>query len=260
MFETILYETQDGVATVTLNRPESFNAFNMKMHEEAIQAMDQAVTDPKVRCIVLKGNGKGFSSGADLSITQEFGAEADYGKVLQETYNPLLMQMVEADKPIIAVLHGPAFGAGLSLALACDFRIASDHASLSLAFVNIGLVPDAGATFFLPRIVGYSRALELAMTGRKLDAEEAYTMGLVNRVVPAEELETAVEEYARRLVQAPTSALSGMKRNFLKSFENDLPTLLKAEAREQTVCGRSDDHREGVTAFFEKRQPIFKGR
>ncbi|GGA41614.1 2-(1,2-epoxy-1,2-dihydrophenyl)acetyl-CoA isomerase [Kroppenstedtia guangzhouensis] len=260
MFETILYETRGGVATITFNRPKAFNAFNMKMHEEAIQAMDQAVTDQEVRCIVLKGSGKGFSSGADLSVSREFGEEADYGKILQETYNLLLMRMVEADKPIVAALQGPAFGAGLSVALACDFRIAADNASLSMAFVNIGLVPDAGATFFLPRIVGYSRALELAMTGRKLGAEEAYTMGLVNRVVPAEELDTAVEEYARRLAQAPTGALAGMKRNFLKSFENDLPTLLEAEAREQTVCGRSADHREGVAAFFEKRVPKFKGR
>ncbi|SMO35121.1 enoyl-CoA hydratase/isomerase family protein [Melghirimyces algeriensis] len=261
MYETIQYDVKGKVAHITFNRPKTVNAFNWKMLKESVQAVETAAHDEEVRCIVLRGSGKGFSAGADLSIGKDAAAgEADYGHFLRETYNPLLMRMAEVDKPIVAVLHGPTVGAGLSLALACDFRIAADNTSLCLAFINIGLVPDAGASFFLPRIVGYSRALEMAMLGDTYTAEQAYSLGLVNRVVPMEDLETVADEFSKRLASAPTRALGGIKRNFLKSFECDLPALLEAEARQQTVCGRSQDHIEGITAFFEKRNPHFLGR
>lgn len=259
MYETILYEKKEGVAAITLNRPKSLNAYNMQMHQELTRAIHDAAEDDQVRCIVLKGSGRGFSAGADLSVFKDT-ESPDYGAFLRDTYNPLLMRMAEVEKPIVAALHGPAFGAGLSLALACDFRIAADNATLCMAFINIGLVPDAGASFFLPRIVGYSQALEMAMLGETYTADQAKSMGMINRVVPAAELESATKEFARRLAQAPTRALSGIKRNFLKSFEKDLPALLEAEAREQSACGRSVDHIEGVTAFFQKRTPTFTGR
>ncbi|WP_018131357.1 enoyl-CoA hydratase/isomerase family protein [Effusibacillus pohliae] len=261
MYETVLFEKANQLATVTLNRPEVFNAFNLQMHEELFDALNRAAEDADVRCILLRGNGPGFSSGADLkSVSAEDVASLDHGAYLQRTYNRLLLRMAELEKPIVGALHGPVFGAGLGVALACDLRITAASTTFSMAFVKIGLMPDAGSHFFLPRIVGLSRAMELAMFGDSIGAEEALRIGLVNRVVADSEFAGETQRYAERLAQSPTTALGLIKRTMYKSFENDLATMLEAEAAGQTICGKTADHREGVTAFFEKRKPNFVGK
>jgi 2-(1,2-epoxy-1,2-dihydrophenyl)acetyl-CoA isomerase len=260
MFQTVIYEAKDGLGKITLNRPKVLNAFNQEMHNEVYEVLNQAADDPSVRCIVIEGSGRGFSAGADLSsVTQTDMGSVDLGDYLRNTYNRLLLRMVEVEKPIVASIHGPAFGAGLGIALACDFRIAANSSTYCQAFIKIGLIPDAGNFFFLPRIVGLSRAMELAALGDTIGAEEAHRLGLVNRIVPDEKLAEETEAFADRLAQMPTKALALIKKTMYKSFENDLATMLEEEAEGQNVMGKTSDHLEGVQAFFQKRKPHFKG-
>ena len=256
MYETIIHEKDGGVATISLNRPKVLNTFNDTLHEELLDALNDAAADDAVRCIVLKGEGKGFSAGADLSeITEQDGEAPDLGEYLRETYGRLVTRMVEIEKPIVAALHGPVYGAGLGLALACDLRIAGESATFSVAFI-----PDAGVTFFLPRVVGLGRAMEMSMLGESVDAEEAHRTGLVNKVVADEDLEAETSRFAEQLAALPTMALGRMKQTLHASFETDLASALEREAVGQTFCGYTQDHKEGVAAFFEKRDPDFAGR
>lgn len=261
MYQTVEYGKNKQIAVISLNRPDVINSFNQEMHVELYDAMNRAAEDPEVRCIVLRGNGRGFSSGADLkSIDLNEWESFDHGASLRETYNRLLLRMAEIEKPIIGSLHGPVFGAGLGIALGCDLRIAAANSKFSMAFIKIGLMPDAGSSFFLPRLIGLGRAMEMAMLGTTLDAAEAERIGLVNRVVPDEELEQATLQLAHHLAQSPTVALGQIKRSMYQSFENNLADVLEAEAKGQTICGKTEDHLDGVKAFFEKRKPEFKGR
>jgi len=202
VYETILFEKDGGMATISLNRPKVLNAFNMQLHEEIYGALNDAAADDEVRCIVLRGEGKGFSAGADLAEVVEGDGNPDgpdLGEYLRETYGRLITRMVGIEKPIVAALHGPVYGAGLGLALASDLRLAAESAKFSVAFVKIGLIPDAGVTFFLPRAVGVGRAMQMSMLGEVLDAREAHRVGLVNEVVPDEKLEEEVSAFAGRL-------------------------------------------------------------
>ena len=263
MYETILFEKSDGVATVALNRPNKLNSFNGVLHEEMHAALGEAAADDDVRCIVLRGEGKGFSAGADLADVIEGDGNPDgpdLGEYLRKTYGRLITRIVGIEKPIVAALHGPVYGAGLGLALACDLRLAADSAKFSVAFIKIGLIPDAGVTFFLPRIVGQGRAMQMSMLGEALDADEAHRVGLVNKVVPDESLEEETAALAGRLAGLPTLALGRIKQTLHKSFEADLAAALEAEAVGQTFCGYTRDHKEGIAAFFEKRDPTFTGR
>ncbi|WP_018131978.1 enoyl-CoA hydratase-related protein [Effusibacillus pohliae] len=257
MYETILYEAADGIAKITLNRPDKFNAFTEQMHRELIDALKRAGKQENVRCIVLTGNGKAFNAGQDLGEVQ--GTEIDFGEFLRKRYNPLILQMRNTEKPVLAAVNGVAAGAGMSLALACDIRLASDKASFANVFVNIGLVPDSGGCYFLPRIVGIGKALELAFTGEKVSAEEAYRIGLVNRIFPAETFATDVMEYAGRLAKLPTKAIGLIKRTMYKGLASTLEETLEYEALAQEIAGSTEDHKEGVDAFFAKRTPVFKG-
>ena len=260
MYETVLYEKDSGVATVSLNRPEKMNAFDATMHEELYSALDDAASDEEVRCVVLRGEGRGFSAGADLAeVVQSAEGDPDLGEYLRNTYSRLVNRMVEIDKPMVAALHGPVYGAGVGIALACDLRIAAQSAKFSVAFIKIGLMPDAGVTFFLPRIVGLGRAMQMSMLGDTVDAEEAHRIGLVNEVVSDEGLEGETRMLAKHLATMPTAALGRIKYALYASFETDLETALEHEARGQTFCGYTHDHREGVAAFFEKRTPEFTG-
>ncbi|HEX2180907.1 MAG TPA: enoyl-CoA hydratase-related protein, partial [Rubrobacteraceae bacterium] len=189
MYETVLYEKGAGVATISLNRPDKLNAFDGRMHEDLHSALDAAASDEEVRCVVLRGEGRGFSAGADLrseDLSRADGETPDLGAYLRRTFSPSVMRISEMDKPVLASLHGPVYGAGLGLALACDLRLAAQSAKFSVAFVKIGLMPDAGVSFFLPRVVGLGRAMEMSMLGDAVDADEAQRIGLVNRVVPDE--------------------------------------------------------------------------
>jgi len=263
LYEAILHEKNAGVATITLNRPEKLNAFDGKMHEELHDALGGAARDDEVRCVVLRGEGRGFSAGADLrseDLERKDGEAPDLGAYLRRTFSPSVRKISGMDKPVLASLHGPVYGAGMGLALACDLRLAAQSASFSVAFIKIGLMPDAGVSFFLPRVVGLGRAMEMSMLGDTVDAGEAQRIGLVNRVVPDEELEEETAALAGRLAAMPTRALGEIKRSLYASFEGDLASVLEAEAAGQAACGYTRDHAEGLAAFFEKREPTFTGR
>ena len=260
MYETITYDKNEAVATISLNRPKVLNSFNGAMHEEIRDAFDAAAEDDEVRAIVLRGEGRGFSTGADLSeITENGDEEPDLGQHLRETYSRLVTRLVEIEKPVVASLHGPVYGAGMGIALACDLRIAAESTKFSVAFIKIGLMPDAGVSFFLPRIVGLGRAMEMSMLGEAVEADEAYRIGLVNKVVAEEDLADETAALAGRLAGLPTKALGRIKQSLYGSFENDLRTALEKEAEGQTFCGHTKDHKEGVAAFREKRQASFTG-
>jgi len=263
LYETILYEMDAGVVTITLNRPDRLNAFNAKMHEELHDALDSAASDKEVRCVALRGEGRGFSAGADLrseDLSREDGEAPDLGEYLRRTYSRTVTKIVAMEKPVLASLHGPVYGAGVGIALACDMRLAAESTRFSVAFVKIGLMPDAGVSFFLPRAVGLGRAMEMSMLGDAVDAEEAYRIGLVNRVVLDEILKEETASFAKRLAAMPTRALGIMKQALFASFESDLETALEREAVGQALCGYTGDHAEGLAAFLEKRAPDFTGR
>ena len=263
MYETILYEKADGVATVSLNRPDKLNAFDGLMHEELHEALDGVTADDETRCVVLRGEGRGFSAGADLKsedLSREDGNVPDLGEYLRRTYGRTVTKIAGMEKPVVASLHGPVYGAGVGLALACDLRLAAESAKFSVAFVKIGLMPDAGVSFFLPRVVGLGRAMEMSMLGDAVDAGEAYRIGLVNRVVPDEDLGEETAALADRLAAMPTLALGRTKRSLYASFEGVLASVLETEAEGQAFCGSTTDHAEGVAAYFEKRAPNFAGQ
>ncbi|HYU17758.1 MAG TPA: enoyl-CoA hydratase-related protein [Chloroflexota bacterium] len=261
-YETILAETAEGVLTVTLNRPEVFNAFNPQMGRELSDALRAAGRDDEVRALVITGSGKAFCSGQDLKMVDEAMSEAsppNFAELIRQHYTGLILAMRRLEKPIVAAVNGVAAGAGMSLALASDLRIASDSATFLQAFVNIGLVPDSGSMYFLPRLVGLSKALELCLLGERVSAEEALRIGLVNRVVPGEELPTATAELARKLASSAGKALGLTKRGLNRALEANLNEMLEYEALLQEVAGRTADFREGVTAFKEKRAARFSG-
>jgi 2-(1,2-epoxy-1,2-dihydrophenyl)acetyl-CoA isomerase len=261
LYETVLYEKDNRVANIALNRPEKLNAFDGTMHDELYRALDSVAEDEEIRCVVLRGEGRGFSAGADLAqIVQDADGDPDLGEYLRDTYSRLVKRMVRIEKPIIAAVHGPVYGAGVGLALACDLRIAAENTKFSVAFIKIGLIPDAGVTFLLPRVVGLGRAMEMSMLGDAVEAEEAYRIGLVNKVVADEALPEEARNLAEHLARMPTAALGRIKDSLYSSFETDLETALETEAEGQTFCGFTQDHKEGVTAFFEKREARFVGR
>lgn len=258
MNETVLYEMDEGVAKITLHRPDKFNAFTKQMHRELLDALKKACKEPEVRCIVFTGAGRAFNAGQDLAEVQD--GEMDFQSILRERYNPLILQIRNASKPVLAAVNGVAAGAGMSLALACDIRLASEKASFVNAFVHIGLVPDSGGCYFLPRIVGIGKALELALTGNKISAEEAFRIGLVSRIFPAETFDADVMEYARKMASLPTRAIGLIKKTMYKSLHMTLSETLNYEAYMQQIAGNTEDHKEGVAAFLEKRAPVFKGK
>lgn len=260
MYETIIFEKAGGVVNIALNRPRKLNAFDGTMHEELYAALDAAAADDAVRCVVLRGEGRGFSAGADLAqIIESSEGDPDLGEYLRGSYSRLIQRMTSVQKPIVAALHGPVYGAGVGLALACDLRIAAESAKFSVAFIKIGLMPDAGVSFFLPRIVGLGRAMEMSLLGDPVEAEEALRIGLVGKVVPDEKLAEEAMTLAGRLAAMPTAAIGNTKQALHASFEADLATALEREAEGQTFCGYTADHKEGVQAFFEKREARFTG-
>jgi 2-(1,2-epoxy-1,2-dihydrophenyl)acetyl-CoA isomerase len=261
--ESVIYETSDGIATITLNRPEVLNALDGTLADEIAKSVTQANGDPAVRCIVITGAGRAFCAGADLKPIEEFyrrGERAPVGDILRDRYNPMIDPIVNADKPVIAAVNGVAAGAGASLALACDFRIAGDKAKFFQAFIKIGLIPDSGATHFLPRLVGTAKALELAMLGDIIDAAEALRLGLVTKVVPQGSLVEETRAFATRLAAGPTKAYALTRKAVQFGAVNDLRQTLDFEADLQQELAASPDHMEGVIAFLEKRDAKFQGR
>ncbi len=259
----ISYTRSDGIGTITLDRPDVLNAFDDELGFAAVEAVKEAAADDEVRCVVITGAGRAFCAGEDLgalAADYEKGSVPDLGKTLIDRYNPLIRAIRSAPKPVVAAVNGVAAGAGASLVLACDVRIASEHAKLVLAFVNVGLVPDSGAIWFLSKMIGTARAWQLAATGRPLKADEALSLGLLDEVVPAEDFEATWREHATRLAGGPTRAYALIKELVNGAAKRSLDDQLDAEVDAQTAAGRTDDHLEGVQAFLGKRRPKFTGR
>jgi 2-(1,2-epoxy-1,2-dihydrophenyl)acetyl-CoA isomerase len=248
--------TRDGaVQTITLNRPEKMNAFTRGLHGELRDALKQA-RDPEVRAVVITGAGRAFCAGQDLT---EFGETGDVGASLRETYHPNILAIRALEKPVIAAVNGACAGAGLSLACACDIRIAADSAAFVPGFIGIGLIPDAGGTYFIHRLLGASRAFEWMSSNRRLTAAEAHAWGLVSEVVEADALPVRAAELASTYAELPTRGIGMTKRLFDHADTATLEEQLEMESQLQAAAARSDDFREGVSAFLEKRPPKFTG-
>ncbi|MGI8586715.1 MAG: enoyl-CoA hydratase/isomerase family protein [Chloroflexia bacterium] len=258
-YQTITWVVKDGVGTLTLTRPEVLNAFNKQMTDEMQDALKQAERDKTVRCLVMTGAGRAFSAGEDLKT--HLGGELSHSiaDAIRTRYNPIILKMRSIEKPIIAAINGVAAGAGLSVALAADLRIASDKAKLIEAFSRIGLVPDSGSSFFLPWLVGIGKAMELCLLAEDVSAEEALRIGLVNKVVPAAELEAATAAWANKLANGPTVAYGLIKRTLNRAQHAELQEILDYEMHGQATVAKTADAQEAIRAFSEKRTPKFKG-
>jgi 2-(1,2-epoxy-1,2-dihydrophenyl)acetyl-CoA isomerase len=255
-------DLRSGVAWLTLNRPDSLNSLDGPIKEALIAALENAAGDSAVRAVAITGAGRGFCVGQDLRELQDAygaGETPDFPVLLERHYAPVIRLLARMAKPTVAVVNGVAAGAGMSLALACDLRLASSAARFRLAFSGIALVPDAGATWHLPRLVGLSRAMDIALLGDWVDADEALRIGLVNRVFPAEEFAARAEEVLVGLASGPTVALAGAKALLRSNLGAGLDDALTAEGEGQAAAGHTKDHLEGVRAFIEKRPPEFLG-
>src|SRR5665213_2978103 len=257
-WETILFEVADGVATLTLNRPDKLNAFNDQLHSDIADALGQVETDAAIRALVITGAGRGFCSGADLS--QRLDNKGGTNDALDRHYHPRLRRLRALKKPVVAAVNGPAAGAGMSLALACDIVLAAQSATFIQAFTRIGLVPDAGSTYFLPRLIGTARAKGLTMLAEPLSAAQAEAWGLIWKAVPDDRLMSEAAALARKLAQGPTFALGLTKTAIDASMGNTLDTQLALERDFQADAAASEDFREGVTAFLQKRPAKFAGK
>lgn len=254
--------TEAGVTTITLNRPEKLNAFSGTMREDLLDAIEAAATDPDSRVLVITGAGRAFCAGGDveyMSGLQKQKAEEEFVKLLVAGKR-IVMAIHTLQKPVIASVNGVAAGAGCNLALACDFRIASEAAKFAQSFVKIGIHPDWGGTYFLPRLVGPARAMEMMMTGRLVDAHEAAAIGLVERVVAADALAEETMKLARLIADGPPLAIRRIKEAIHRSERNDIESQIDLESRHQREAFLSADAGEGMAAFFEKRKPLFEGR
>ncbi len=261
-YENILFEQQDGIARLTLNRPDRLNSFNDAMHAEVRDALERVRADADARVLVLTGAGRGFCAGQDLGdrAVAPGGTPVDLGASIERNYMPLVLGLRALPLPVVCAVNGVAAGAGANLALACDIVIAARSASFIQAFCRIGLVPDSGGTYFLPRLVGTARAMGLALLGDKLEAEDAAAWGLIWDCVDDDVLASEVDALARSLAAAPTRGLAGIKRAIAASATNTLEQQLALERDLQRELGYSDDYREGVAAFLAKRPPNFTGR
>lgn len=258
-FQFITYQVADGVATIMLNRPEVYNALNDAITYELQDAWKAVAKDDTVRVVVLTGAGKAFCSGQDLKDRNKQGKRS-FLDSLHKRYNPMIGAMRNLPKPIVCRLNGVAAGAGCSMALACDVIVASEEATLIEVFINIGLVPDSGSAYFLPRLIGMAKSFELCSMGTKVPATEALKIGLVNKVVPSTELDNAVKSYTDYYAKAPTQAIGLIKKMLNKSGTSTLEEMLEYEAYAQEIAGATHDHQEGVQAFLEKRKPEFSGK
>lgn len=256
----VLYEVESGVARITLNRPDKLNSFHAEMGRQMHEALSAAATDDAVRAVYLTGAGRGFCAGQDLAeATPEGDAEFDLGEIVRERYNPIVRGIRRLELPVVCGVNGVAAGAGANIALCCDIVIASERASFIQSFAKVGLIPDSGGTFFLPRLVGLARASAMAMLAEKIPASDAVACGMIYKAVPPEELEQTAFGLAAYLATQPTRGLALTKRALNASFGHTLDQQLELEIDLQAEAGATHDFSEGVAAFLEKRTPDFKG-
>jgi 2-(1,2-epoxy-1,2-dihydrophenyl)acetyl-CoA isomerase len=255
----ILLEIKNGVGFITLNRPEKFNAFNREMAFSMQAALDECEANNEVRCVYITGSGKAFCAGQDLGeVTGE--NPATFDKILLEHYNPIITRIRKIAKPVVCAVNGVAAGAGANIAICCDIVVASDKASFVQAFSKIGLIPDCGGTYFLPRLIGLQKATAIMMLADKVSAEEAEKMGMIYKYFSAETFEAESIKMAESLAQMPTMALAFTKQALNNSLQNNLIDQLNYEDKLQYKAAHTEDYNEGVAAFLEKRNPIFKGK
>lgn len=261
--QTVKTELKGGVFWMTLNRPDKLNAFDQQMGDDLMEALKEGEKTAEARCLVLTGEGRAFSVGEDLSSNRDAYGEGKpvlLGEVLKRKYNPIVQRIRRMDKPVLASINGVTAGAGLGLALACDLRAASEKATFHEAFIKVGLAPDTGTSFWLTRILGLGRAMEIGIMGEPIDALKALGLGLVNWVFPDDKLREESERIAVRLARGPTKAIGLTKRALNRAVVVDMESALEYEMYLQDVAGRTRDHVEGVKAFFEKREPSFTGQ
>lgn len=253
-------EIKNKIATLTLNRPEVFNSFNREMALKLQKELDACEQNPEVRAIVITGNGRAFCAGQDLKEVTSPELNPGFKKILEEHYNPIISKIRKIEKPFLAAVNGVAAGAGANIALACDIVVATEQASFIQAFSKIGLVPDSGGTFFLPRLIGFQKASALMMLGEKVSAEEAERLGMIYKVFPSETFSQEVTNLASILSNMPTKALGMTKRLLNEAMTNSLEDQLDLEGKLQIEAAQSEDYAEGVDAFVNKRTPEFKGK
>ena len=259
-YESILFALDDGIARITLNRPDKLNSFNDAMHAEVRAALAQIEADRSARVLLLTGAGRGFCAGQDLGDRAVAPGTVDLGATIERNYRPLVLGLRALPLPVICAVNGVAAGAGANIALACDIVLAAKSASFVQAFAKIGLLPDSGGTYFLPRLAGTARAMGLALLAEKLSAEQAEAWGLIWKCVPDDALAAEADRLARHFAAAPTPALARTKQALCASAQNTLEVQLQLEGEYQRELGFSADYREGVTAFMEKRPPNFTGK
>ncbi len=252
------YNLNNGVAVITLNRPASLNSVNVELATALQQVLDACMDNKEVRCILITGGGRGFCAGQDLeeAIAPDFGNIEDH---VETKFNPLVRKIRAIEKPVIAAVNGVAAGAGASIAFCCDIIVAAEGAKFIQSFINIGLIPDTGGTYFLPRMVGLHRAAAMTMLGEKMTSQEAKELGLVYRVFPDNELLDGAIKLAERMAKMPTKAIGLIKKSLNYSLQNNLNEQLAVEKELQAQAGKSYDNAEGINAFLEKRKPVFKG-
>ncbi len=260
MEKAVLFEVNEGVALITLNRPDRYNAVNQDLVDGISESLDKAKNDDSIRAIVMTGAGKGFCAGADMMVFGEEATPEQRRDYLIDEYQPLMSQFYNLNKPIIGAINGTAAGVGAAFALACDLRVMSEKSAILFAFINIGLGPDGGASWLLSRQVGYSKAFEIAISGKKVLGQQCLELGLTNRVVENEKILENAINWAKELANRPTLAIGITKQDIVHSMNNDLDSTIAFEAEQQVLAFKSHDLKEGVTAFIEKRKPNFRGK
>ncbi len=260
MSQTILFTKQNNYAKITLNRPKAFNSFNQEMGEAFLEALDDCASDHQVRAVLITGEGRAFCAGQDLVEVTDPELNPGFRNLLEKRYGAIIRKMRNLEKPVICAVNGVAAGAGANIALAGDIVVAHEKASFLQAFSAIGLIPDSAGTFFLPRLVGFQKGLALAMMGDKVPAAEAERMGMIYKVLPLETFQEETEKLASKIASMPTKGLVYTKKAFNASLHQNLNEQLDLETEYQLACFDTEDYKEGVAAFLEKRKPVFKGK